>query len=153
MEVDLGGVSVNLLYFGPSHSDNLIQVHTNLDDVEIVLPGHGDITNQQNFRDSYRYIKALRDEVLAMMVDGKSLHEMRDLIQIEDFSDYRNLDRFLDANIVTMWEYLYHCREPNKRITPEEAVLCREDLDRCRTSNVNRMINWLLVFLHSGDDL
>jgi len=51
MEVDLGGVSVNLLYFGPSHSDNLIQVHTNLDDVEIVLPGHGDITNQQNFRD------------------------------------------------------------------------------------------------------
>jgi len=173
MEVDLGGVSVNLLYFGPSHSDNLIQVHIPaekvlvavdiakgrsifpdyrdmdvhgmlkvlkqlaiLDDVEIVLPGHGDITNQQNFRDSYRFIKALRDEVLAMMVDGKSLHEMRDLIKMEDFSDYRNLDRFLDANIVTMWEYLYRYREPNQRITPDEAVLCREDLDKCRTSNV-----------------
>lgn len=173
MVVDLGGVSINLLYFGPSHSDNLIQVHIPsekvliavdmakgrsifpdyrdmdvhsmlkvqkqlaiLDDVEIVLPGHGGITNQQNFRDSYRFIKTLRDEVLALMVDGKSLHEMRDLIRMEDFSDYRNLDRFLDANIVTMWEYLYRYREPNQRITPEEAVLCREDMNNCRTSNV-----------------
>ncbi|MGI9235912.1 MAG: MBL fold metallo-hydrolase [Woeseiaceae bacterium] len=173
MAVDLGGISIDLLYFGPSHSDNLIQVHIPsekvlvavdmakgrsifpdyrdmdvhsmlkvqkqlaiLDDVEIVLPGHGDITDQQNFRDSHRFIKALRDEVLAMMVDGQSLHEMRDLIKMEDFSDYRNVDRFLDANIVTMWEYLYRYREPNQRITPEEAVLCREDLGNCRTSNV-----------------
>ncbi len=173
MEVDLGGVTVNLLYFGPSHSDNLIQVHIPaekvliavdmakgrslfpdyrdmdvhsmlkvlkqlaiLDDVEIVLPGHGGITDQRNFRDSYRFIKALRDMVLAMMVDGKSLHEMRALIKMEGFSDYRGHDRFLDANIVTMWEYLYRYREPNHRITPEEAVLCREELGKCRTSDV-----------------
>lgn len=49
-----------------------------------------------------------------MMVDGKSLHEMRDLIKMEDFSDYRNLDWFFDANIVRMWEYLYHYREPEQ---------------------------------------
>ena len=27
MEIYLGGVKVDLLYFGPTHSDNLIQVH------------------------------------------------------------------------------------------------------------------------------
>lgn len=174
MEVDLGGVVVNLLYFGPSHSDNLIQVHIPaekvliavdmakgrsifpdyrdmdvhstlkvlkqlaiLDDVEVVLPGHGEISDQQNFRDSYKFIKALRDEVLALMVDGKSLHEMRDLIEMEEFSDYRGHDKNLDANIVTMWGYLYRYREPNQRITPDEAVWCREDFSNCRTSNIN----------------
>ena len=174
MEVDLGGVAVNLLYFGPSHSDNLIQVHVPaekvlvaidmakgrslfpdyrdmdvhsalqvmkqlaiLDDVDVVLPGHGKITDQQNFRDSYKFIKALRDEVLALMVDGKSLHQIRDQVELDEFSDYLNYERFLDANIVTMWEYLYRYREPNQRITPEEAVLCREDLSKCRTSNIS----------------
>lgn len=174
MEIDLGGVAVNLMYLGPSHSDNLIQVHIPaekvliavdmakgrslfpdyrdmdvhstlkvlkqlaiLDDVEIVLPGHDEITDQQNFRDSYKFIKALHDEVLTLMVDGKTLHEMRDLITMEEFSDYRRFDQFLDHNIVTMWEYLYRYREPNKRITPDEAVLCREDLSKCRTSDIN----------------
>ena len=174
MEIDLGGVAVKLLYFGPSHSDNLIQVHIPaekvliavdmakgrslfpdyrdmdvhsmlkvmqqlavLEDVEIVLPGHGGISDQQSFRDGYKYLKALRDEVLALMVDGKTLPQMRDIINMEDFSDYRGHDRWLDHNIVTMWEYLYRYREPNQRITQQEAVECREDLSKCRTSNIS----------------
>ena len=173
MDVDLGNVIVNLLYFGPSHSDNLIQVHIPaekvliaidmakgrslfpdyrdmdvhstlkvmkqlalLEDVEIVLPGHGDISDQQNFRDGYNYIKALRDEVLALMVDGKTLPEMREIIKMEEFSDYRGHDLWMDNNIVTMWGYLYRYREPNERITQDEAVWCREDLSKCRTSAI-----------------
>lgn len=83
MEILLGGVTVKLLYFGPSHSDNLIQVHVpdekvmiavdmakgrslfpdyrdmdvhsilrvlkilgNLGDVDLVLPGHGPVSDQ-----------------------------------------------------------------------------------------------------------
>jgi glyoxylase-like metal-dependent hydrolase (beta-lactamase superfamily II) len=174
MEIDLGGVAVKLLYFGPSHSDNLIQVHVPaekvliavdmakgrslfpdyrdmdvhstlkvmqqlaiLEDVEIVLPGHGAISDQQSFRDGYKYLKALRDEVLALMVDGKTLPEMREIIKMEEFSDYRGHDLHLDNNIVTMWGYLYRYREPNQRITQQEAVECREDLSKCRTSNIN----------------
>jgi hypothetical protein len=56
---------------------------------------------------------------------------------MEDFSDYRGHDRGLDHNIVTMWEYLYRYREPNQRITQQEAVECREDLSKCRTSNIS----------------
>ena len=172
MEVRLGGVTVNLIYLGPSHSDNLIQVHVpaekvlvavdiakgrslfpdyrdmdvhsmlrilkilgNMEDVDIVLPGHGAITDQQNFRDQRRFMQALRDEVLAYSVEGRKLAEIRDLIRMGEFSDYRGHDRWLDQNIVTMWGYLYRYREPNQRITEDEAVACREDVSQCRTSD------------------
>lgn len=172
MDVMLGGVTVNLIYLGPSHSDNLIQVHipaekvliavdmakgkslfpdfrdmdvhsalkimqilANMEDVDIVLPGHGPISDQQNFRDERRFIQALHDEVLAYSVEGRKLAEIRDLIQMEEFSDYQGHDRWLDQNIVTMWEYLYRYREPNQRITEDEAVACREDVNQCRTSD------------------
>jgi hypothetical protein len=36
-----------------------------------------------------------------------------------------------------MWGYLYRHREPNERITPEEAVECREDINQCRTSDLH----------------
>jgi glyoxylase-like metal-dependent hydrolase (beta-lactamase superfamily II) len=172
MDVMLGGVTVNLLYFGPSHSDNLIQVHVpdekvmiavdmakgkslfpdyrdmdvhsmlrilkilgNMPDVEIVLPGHGPISDQQNFHDQLEYMQALRDEVLAYSVEGRSLAEIRDRVTLEEFSDYGGYDRWLDQNVVTMWDYLYRYREPSQRITEDEAVLCREDVTQCRTAD------------------
>ena len=163
-------VTVRLLFFGPTHSDNLIQVHipdeqvliavdmakgrsifpdyrdmevnntlrvlkilAHLPDVDVVLPGHGPVTIQQNSNDSRHYIEALRDEVLRYMVEGMTLDEMRKRIELEDFSDYTFRDRFFDGNIVTMYHYLYRYREPNSRITTEEAVECRDKRD-CRTS-------------------
>ena len=96
MDIHLGGLKVTLLYFGPSHSDNLIQVHipgekvlvaidiakgksiypdyrdmdvhselkvlkilANLEDVDVVLPGHGPVKTQQKFRDSHLFLQAL----------------------------------------------------------------------------------------------
>ena len=172
MNLLLGGVTVKLLYFGPSHSDNLIQVHIpdekvmiavdlakgrslfpdyrdmdvhstlrilkllgNIGDVEIVLPGHGSVTDQQNFRDQHKYLQALRDEVLKHMVAGKSLAEIRDLVTMAEFSDYRGYKRWIDQNVVTMWDYLYRYREPSQRITADEAVLCIEDVTKCRTAD------------------
>ncbi len=172
MELQLGGVSLRLIYLGPSHSDNLIQVHVpdekvmiaidmakgkslfpdyrdmdvhsmlrvlkvlgNMDDIEVVLPGHGPISDQQNFRDQRRYMQALRDEVLEHMVAGKSLAEIRDIVTLDEFRDYGGYSRWLDQNIVTMWDYLYRYREPNQRITEDEAVLCREDVTQCRTAD------------------
>lgn len=172
MDLMLGGVTVNLIYLGPSHSDNLIQVHVpaekvmvaidlakgrslfpdyrdmdvhstlrilrelgNMEDVDIVLPGHGPVSDQQNFRDQRRYLQALHDEVLAYSVEGRKLSEIRDLVRMEEFSDYRMYDQWLDQNIVTMWEYIYRYREPNQRITEDEAVACREDVNQCRTSD------------------
>ena len=170
MDIVLGGLTVSLLFFGPTHSDNLIQVHipservliaidmakgraifpdyrdmevnntlrvlkilANLPDVDIVLPGHGPVGTQQNFVDSRRHIKALRDRVMAHMVDGKTMDEIRKLVRLNDFDDYKFKDRWLDENIVTMYHYLYRYREPNYRISPEEATDCR-DTRNCRSS-------------------
>ncbi len=170
LDIELGGVRVTLLYFGPTHSDNLIQIHipgdkvlvsidmakgkslfpdyrdmdvhntlkvlkilANMEDVEIVLPGHGPVTDQENFGHQYAYLKALRDEVLARMVAGESLVDMKQSITMEAFRDYGGHRRFLDKNIVTMYHYLYHYREPNSPITWDEAVTCYETAE-CRTA-------------------
>ena len=172
MDLFLGDLQVRLLYFGPTHSDNLIQVHipsegvlvavdmakgkslfpdyrdmdvhntlkalgklAALENVDVVLPGHGSVTNQQNFRDSRRFIQSLHDQVLAYQVEGRSLAEIRKLITMAGFKQYRGLESWLDVNIVTMYNYLYRYREPNNPITPDEAVSCREDTGQCRTSN------------------
>jgi hypothetical protein len=104
-------------------------------DIETVLPGHGPVSDQQNFRDQYDYLQSLRDEVLNHIVAGRSLAEIRDLVTLAEFSDYAGYDRWLDQNVVTMWDYLYRYREPNQRITEDEAVLCREDVTQCRTAD------------------
>jgi glyoxylase-like metal-dependent hydrolase (beta-lactamase superfamily II) len=172
IDVMLGGVTVTLLYFGPTHSDNLIVMHIpdekvligidiargkslfpdyrdmdvhstlkvlktleQLPDSDIVLPGHGPMLDHENFAQQRRYIQALRDEVLDHIVAGDSLQQIRDTVTMDEFSDYRMFDQFLDSNIVTMWGYLYRYREPNQRITDVEAVECREDVTRCRTSD------------------
>jgi len=172
MDLFLGDLQVTLRYLGPSHSDNLIQVHipsekvliavdmakgkslfpdyrdmdvhntlktlrqlANLEDVDIVLPGHGPATTQQTFRDSRRFIQSMHDQVLAYQVEGRGLAEIRDLITMDEFSDYRGMDIWLDTNIVTMYNYLYRYREPNTPILPTEAVTCREDTKQCRTSD------------------
>jgi len=171
MDLHLGGVTVSLLYFGPTHSDNLIQVHvpdekvlvaidmakgrslfpdyrdmdvdsmlkvlktlSKLDDVEIVLPGHGPVRDQSNFMDQHRYISALKEEVLQRMVDGESLVSIREAVRLREFSDYGSFDKYLDSNIVTMWDYLYRLREPTYSIKEFEAVDCITDSKKCRTS-------------------
>jgi glyoxylase-like metal-dependent hydrolase (beta-lactamase superfamily II) len=177
MDLRLGGVHVKLLYFGPTHSDNLIQVHipdervliaidsakgrslfpdfrdmevnnqlevmkilANLPDVDVVLPGHGPVTDQNAFMDHHRYLEAMKMGVLQHMADGRSLDEIKQLVgasQMEAFGDYRGIENNLMPNIVTMYDYLYRYREPNVSIKQDEALRCIEDAVQCRTGPLN----------------
>jgi glyoxylase-like metal-dependent hydrolase (beta-lactamase superfamily II) len=151
MELDLGGVTVVLMYLGPTHTDNLIQVHVpadkvliavdfvregkslampelrdldidnsiralgilgRMEDVEIVVPGHGGVTNQQAFLYVRDYLVALKERVLEQMVAGKGIEEILEIVTMEDFSDYGWFDQWIRANVITMWEQMYHYREP-----------------------------------------
>ena len=151
MDVHLGGKKVVLYYFGPTHSNNLIQIHfpeerllvatdmvragkaiglpdyrdsdvdnliyaldqlSRLDDVDIVVPGHAGLANQQSFVYYHDYLEALRDRVLDEMVAGRSIEEILETVTMTDFSDYGNYDGWLRSNIITMWDYLYRFREP-----------------------------------------
>jgi glyoxylase-like metal-dependent hydrolase (beta-lactamase superfamily II) len=167
-----GGLEIRLLYFGPSHSDNLIHVHvpadrvlisidlarnglfpdlrdmdvhgtlenldrlSRLEDVDIVLPGHGaELLGQDNFARTREFLATLHDRVLDAMIAGESLPEIRENLRMDEFRDLGGLERSLDANVVTMYDFLYRYREPNVRIEPAEAVSCIESSGDCRTSD------------------
>ena len=151
MEIHLGGKRVVLYYFGPTHSDNLIQVHfpeegvlvatdairsgksiglpdyrdsnvnnlidaldrlARLDNVDIVVPGHAGLADQQGFVYFRTFLVALRDRVLDEMVVCRSIEEIVERVTMEDFSDYGNYEEWLRANVISMWDYLYRQREP-----------------------------------------
>ena len=151
MEIHLGGKRVVLYYFGPTHSDNLIQVHfpeegvlvatdairagkaiglpdyrdsnvnnliealdqlSRLDNVDVVVPGHAGLADQQGFVYFRTFLVALRERVLDEMVVCRSIEEIVERVTMEDFSDYGNYDQWLRANVVSMWDYLYRQREP-----------------------------------------
>jgi glyoxylase-like metal-dependent hydrolase (beta-lactamase superfamily II) len=150
-QIDVGGVTVDLIYLGPTHGDNLIQVHIpsekvliavdfvrtgkslampelrdlhidnsiralgilgRMENVDIVLPGHGAVTNQQAFIYVRDYLAALKERVLEQMVAGKGVEEILETVTMDDFSDYGWFKQWRRANVITMWEQMYHYREP-----------------------------------------
>jgi glyoxylase-like metal-dependent hydrolase (beta-lactamase superfamily II) len=153
MDLFLGDLKISLIYLGPTHSDNLIQVHvpsekvlvaidfargknlfpdyrdldvhnalkalktlSRLEDVELVLGGHGPVKTQDSFVVYHRYLQAQRDQVLDYMVEGKSLDEIKELVTMADFRDYPRVDEYLNSQIETMYDYLWRYREPNQPI-------------------------------------
>ena len=83
-----------------------------MEDVEIVVPGHGGITTQQSFLYVRDFLVALKERVLEQMVAGKGIEEILETVTMEDFSDYGWFDQWIRANVITMWELMYHYREP-----------------------------------------
>ncbi len=159
MEIHLGGKRAVLYYFGPTHSDNLIQVHfpdegvlvatdairsgksiglpdyrdsnvnnlidaldqlARLDNVDIVVPGHAGLADQQGFVYFREFVVALRDRVLDEMVECRSGEEIVERVTMDDFADYGNYEEWLRANVISMWDYLYRQREPSY------SARCRE---------------------------
>lgn len=106
-----------------------------IDDVDIVVPGHGPLLTQDVFMRMHDFMQSLHDQVLDHMIAGRRLPEIRRLVTMSEFSDLGGLDRSLDTNIVTMYDYLYRYREPNRRLEPSEAVACIEESSDCRTEN------------------
>lgn len=152
MEIMLGGKTVVLHYFGPTHSNNLIQIHfpdegvlvatdmirsgksiglpdyrdsnvdnliyaldqlSRLDDVDIVVPGHAGLADQQGFVYFHDWLVALQDRVLDELVAGSTIEEIMEKVTMDDFSDYGNYENWLRPNVISMWDYLYRLREPN----------------------------------------
>lgn len=106
-----------------------------LDDVDIVVPGHGPLLEPSVFVRMHDFMQALHDQVLEQMIAGRTLPEIRRLVTLREFSDLGGFGTSLDTNIVTMYDYLYRYREPNRRIEPAEAVACIEESSTCRTAN------------------
>ena len=113
-----------------------IKTLSRLDNVDVVLPGHGPtLLGQDNFMRTHDFLQTLHDRVLDQMIAGRTLPEIRRLVRMDEFRDLGGLDAALDTNIVTMYDFLYRYREPNNRISELEAVSCIENSSACRTSD------------------
>ena len=152
LEIMLGDKTVVLHYFGPTHSNNLIQIHfpdegvlvatdmvragksiglpdyrdsnvdnliyaldqlSRLDDVDIVVPGHAGLADQQSFVYFHDWLVALQSRVFNELVAGSTIEEIVEKVTMEDFSDYGNYENWLRPNVISMWDNLYRFREPN----------------------------------------
>ncbi|MEE8236910.1 MAG: hypothetical protein V3S67_01235, partial [Gammaproteobacteria bacterium] len=85
-----------------------------LDNVDIVVPGHAGLANQQSFVYFREWLVTLKSRVLDEMIAGASIEEILERVRMEDFSDYGNYDNWLRANVISMWDYLYRWREPSE---------------------------------------
>ena len=151
MSLWLGGREIQLVYFGPTHSDNLIQIYLpdekvfiapdfmqrgkglipdfrdmdvdnmlrvwnyvyRMYDIDVIVNGHGGTSPKEDILNNIRYVQTLRQAVLDAMVKGTSLDTMRSTMKLPEFADWRGYPQWLEADIVSMWDYLYRKREPN----------------------------------------
>ena len=141
MEIHLGGKRAVLYYFGPTHSDNLIQVHfpeegvlvatdairadkaiglpdyrdsnvnnlidaldklSRLDNVDIVVPGHGAITDKGGVRELRDYLSTLRDEARARFDAGLSWVEASEEIIADHFTHWLDRERIF-INVCSLY--------------------------------------------------
>jgi len=111
-----GNKAIGLPDYRDSNVDGLIDALSQLsklDNVDIVIPGHGDLADQSSFGYYRTYLVALRDRVLDALVAGRSIEYIMDTVTMDDFSDYENYDQWLRPNVISMWDNMYRLREPN----------------------------------------
>ena len=114
------GKSIGLPDYRDSDVNNLIAALdqlAKLEDVEIVVPGHAGLADQQSFVYFRDWLETLRDRVLDEMIAGRSIEEILETVTMEDFSDYGNYNNWLRANVISMWDYLYRYREPSTGVS------------------------------------
>ena len=110
------GKALGLPDFRDSDVDGVIDALyelSKLDDVEIVVPGHAGLADQQSFLWFREWTMTLRERVYDEMLAGATVEEIVERVTMDDFSDYENYGPWLRANVISMWDYLYRYREPS----------------------------------------
>jgi len=124
-DVVRSGKSIGLPDYRDGNVNGLIDVLWNLsklDNVDIVVPGHAGLANQQSFTYYRDYLIALRDRVLEQMIAGASIEQILERVTMSDFSDYGNYEGWLRSNVISMWDYLYRYREPSEGLTEYQSA-------------------------------
>ena len=110
------GKAIGLPDYRDSNVDGLIDALyqlSKLDHVDIVVPGHGGLSDQASFGFYHTFLVALRDRVFDALVAELTIEEILETVTMDDFSDYGNFEQWLRPNIISMWDNLYRQREPN----------------------------------------
>jgi glyoxylase-like metal-dependent hydrolase (beta-lactamase superfamily II) len=82
-------------------------------DFDILAPGHGSLGKKEHARAHRIYMEELRAEVLKYVRQGKSLDEIKQLVKMEKYGNWRNYKEYLSLNIEGMYRHIQLHRRPN----------------------------------------
>src|SRR5688572_504563 len=129
MAIELGGMRVDLIHLGPTHSDNMIYVHVPSEGIlfapdfargKNILPDFRDLEINNALKalrtlaywPDVKIVLAVRDRVLERIVAGKTLTEIRKEVTMADFKDYNQSPARVLVHVDTTFDYLWRQREP-----------------------------------------
>jgi cyclase len=156
MTLQLGDITLNLIYFGKGHSKSDILIHIpeekvlisgavigkdipdthywheidrditrwisvlkmlteNIDDIEYVIPGHGEILNKESVKLSYNYYSEMLNRVKDAKRKGNTLEMIKDSLSLakgfSHFTQFQNLSEKEkerhQKNIEIFWNYIH----------------------------------------------
>lgn len=150
MTLQLGGKTVELVYLGKNHSDNLIVMNfvdertlfavdiivpnrvpfrdfPNADidgwidslkaieamDYDMLAPGHGEMGTKADVAAGREFMQKLREQVLTLMREGKSLEEIKQLVDMSEYKDWGAYENWFPLNVEGMYRHMSNFRRPN----------------------------------------
>ena len=82
-------------------------------DYDILVPGHGAVGVPSDVAAHRGYIEDLRAQVLMLMRDGKSVDEIKELVDLSKYKDWGQFDLWSPLNVVGMYRHLSLHRRGN----------------------------------------
>jgi glyoxylase-like metal-dependent hydrolase (beta-lactamase superfamily II) len=82
-------------------------------DFDILVPGHGPLGDKQSVRAFREYLEDLRDQVLALAREGKSLDEVKRMVNLDKYRSWSGFEQMAQLNIEGMYRLVQANRRPN----------------------------------------
>ncbi len=80
-------------------------------DFDILVPGHGPLGNRQHVTAFRNYLEDLRGQVLALAREGRSLDEVRRMVDLDKYRSWSGFEQMAQLNI----EGMYRLVQANRR--------------------------------------
>ncbi|MGY0216104.1 MBL fold metallo-hydrolase [Endozoicomonadaceae bacterium StTr2] len=75
---------------------------------DIVVAGHSPLSSPELFEEDYQFVKALYEQTLAGLKQGKSVDELKTSVKLPDFSHWHKYDENLPAHVERMAYTIWH---------------------------------------------
>lgn len=97
---------------GGSSTENWIKILEEVEkmELEIVIPGHGEIGDKSILRKQAEYLKALRKEVKKYVDEGASLEDTMNKAELPEFKGMEGYAQRFSRNVEAVWRELKECR-------------------------------------------
>jgi len=78
--------------------NNLKKIYDRLSDTDVVIPGHGRITNKAGIKFTIDYVNTLKQNIENAVKDGKTLDETKEAVKMKEFDKGYELFNWLHYN-------------------------------------------------------